>query len=88
MLEANRIAFLGFAFHKLNMEILTLNDKHARKDKPICFATTYGISNSDKKVVHIQINDLYGMQGAKIDARMTDVESNKFFPEFWRSLSF
>ena len=84
--ETNRIAFIGFAFHKLNMELmqpgfLQLGDV----DNVHCYATTYGISNSDKSVIIKQINGLFD---SNVKIQMEDLVAQAFFKEFWRSLSF
>lgn len=83
---ANKVVFLGFAFHKLNMELITpthLDDTNSSKVK--CFATTYGISDSDKTVIDQQIKELY--QG-KVSISMANSTCGKFFTDYWRSLSF
>ncbi|MDL1968036.1 MAG: hypothetical protein LWW97_05675 [Deltaproteobacteria bacterium] len=57
---ANRIVFLGFAFHKLNMQLIKPSDLSSTNAAEIkCYATTFGISKSDKEVINEQINDLY-----------------------------
>jgi len=83
---AKKIVFLGFAFHKLNMELIAPNKSGKKKTiTPRCFATTFGISESDKEVIEEQINQLYG---APTDVRMANLECGKFFTEFRRSLAF
>jgi hypothetical protein len=84
--NAHRVVFMGFAFHKLNMGLL----KPAviiRKDisNIKCFATTLGISNSDKEVITEQISELYKMN---ITTNMANVTCHNLFTEYWRSLSF
>lgn len=87
MENAIRLAFLGFAFHKLNMDVLKSNQSSKKKlNSPVCFATTLGISESDKKAITGQISELYN--GARVAPRMTDLKCCPFFTEFRRSLSF
>jgi len=86
MSNADRLVFIGFAFHKLNMKLIAPgNQKNNDKTHMRCFATTYNISESDKEVIKDQINDLYN---SKIDTRMANLPCSLFFTEFWRSLSF
>ena len=84
---ANRLVFLGFAFHKLNMQLITpeppMDDVTKARFK--CFATTYDISDSDKEVINIQIRALYH---AQVRVRMANLTCGDFFKENWRSLSF
>lgn len=86
----NRLVFIGFAFHKLNMQLIRPHDcDNAFLNMSKCYATTLGISDSDKNVVREQINDLYSSSADnKIDVNMADLTCNAFFSEFWRSLAF
>lgn len=86
MVNTKRIVFIGFAFHKLNMELITPDDLNNVKTLEIrCYATTYGISESDKNVINDQIDTLYEN---KINKNMANLHAGPFFNEFWRSLSF
>ncbi len=84
--NTNRLIFLGFAFHKLNMGLLK-PDSISRTDfsEINSFATTLDISDSDKRVIQEQISELYG---TNIEANMANVTCKDLFTEFWRSLSF
>lgn len=83
--KAQRLVFIGFAFHKLNMELLTPELNVPPKNPPRCYASTFGISGSDKKVIKSQVSRLYQ---SNIDLEMADMKCKAFFSEFWRSLSF
>jgi hypothetical protein len=85
MEQANRLVFMGFAFHKLNMQLITPDTKK-NGVRMKCYATTLNISKSDEEVIRKQIGTLYG--NALIDTKMADMECAKFFSEFWRSLAF
>jgi hypothetical protein len=86
MLEANRLIFLGFAFHELNMELIAPNMPITKpSNKPKCFASTFEISESDKKVIQEHIERLYETE---ISVKMTNSKCNEFFSEFSRSLAF
>ncbi len=84
---ANKFVFLGFAFNELNMKLLTPKYttgsvyKSARK----CFATTFGISDSDKNIVKQQIKDLLFN---KLDVNMRKITCFELFNEYKRGLSF
>ncbi len=85
MSEVDRLVFMGFAFHDLNMELIA-PDSHKDKNYSLkCYATTFGLSESDKKVIRDQINGLYN---CKVDTRMSDLVCGAFFTEYWRSLAF
>lgn len=83
---ANRVVFLGFAFHKLNMQLITpvTNDDKVKSEVK-CFATTFRVSDSDKEFVERQIKDLYH---GNVRISMANKKCSDFFNEFWRSLSF
>lgn len=83
---ANRVVFLGFAFHKLNMQLITpvINDDKVKSDVK-CFATTFQVSDNDKEIVEEQIKDLYC---GNVRVSMANKKCSDFFNEFWRNLSF
>jgi len=83
---ADRLVFLGFAFHPLNLKILKpdLRDKLDMTPKT-CYATTYGISESDKEIISYQLDDLCF---TRIETKMVNKKCYDFFDEFRRSLSF
>ena len=84
--SAERIVFMGFAFHKLNMELLKPTEISRTDFSNLkCFATTLGISKSDKEVIMEQISNLYGVV---VHPNMANVKCKDLFTEFWRSLSF
>ena len=85
MRKARRVVFLGFAFHRLNMQLISPNGRGEGQEPPRCFATTLGISDSDKGVIQNQIRNLYQ---DNLNAQMANVKCSEFFAEFWRSLSF
>lgn len=83
--KAKKLVFLGFAFHKLNMELLTPEPNVPPANQPRCYASTFGISDGDKKVIKGQVSRLYQ---SNIDLETANMKCKDFFPEFWRSLSF
>jgi len=83
---ANRVVFLGFAFHKLNMQLIAPEQLDGTSNSDIrCFATTLGISSSNKEVIEGQIKELYH---GEIIVNMANLVCYDFFKEYWRSLSF
>lgn len=84
MSEANKLVFLGFAFHKLNLALLTPSSFNKNRYVQ-CFATTLGISTSDQDVITKQIKDLYS---SFAELKTKERQCGPFFKEFWRSLSF
>jgi hypothetical protein len=84
--NASRLVFMGFAFHKLNMGLLKPTSISRTDLSNIkCYATTVGISESDKEVISEQISGLYD---TVISPKMANVTCYNLFGEFWRSLSF
>ncbi|HLP48134.1 MAG TPA: hypothetical protein VK469_19480 [Candidatus Kapabacteria bacterium] len=80
---ADRVVFLGFAFHPMNMQIITPENTYNNPVK--VFATTLGISDSDKEVISAQIKkSLPGRNSVS----MMNKTCYEFFGEYWRSLSF
>ncbi len=86
--NADRIVFLGFGFHRQNIELLTA---HARDNVEI-YGTTYGMSKSDVAVVDAEIE-----QAFELDERDGMVREDWFRPydltcsqllsEIWRTLT-
>lgn len=85
MSTAERLVFMGFAFHKLNMQLIKPDSGKNISALPDCYATTYGISHSDDEVICAQIDELYS---SKINTNTAKVCCGDFFHEFWRSLAF
>lgn len=83
--RANRVVFLGFAFHKLNMQLISPNHDDAGNSVVKCFATTFGISKSDEEVIDEQLQKLYDVL---VKVNMANLPCGGFFTEYWRSLSF
>lgn len=91
MANANKLVFLGFAFHKLNMRLISPNVDES-KSIPHVFATAYGVSKSDQDVINGQIKVMYRKNltatSPELHIGMADCDCNSFFSEYWRSLSF
>lgn len=83
---AERLVFLGFAFHELNMEILRpLKFSRLDFDDLKCFATVLDVSESDQKEITRQISSLYQTD---VTVNLANVTCTKLFSEFRRGLAF
>lgn len=80
--EARKLAFLGFAFHDLNMKLLRPDALNSKAD---CFATARDISLSDQKFIKNEILKKHFLFG---DVTISDETCYDFFREYRRSLSF
>lgn len=84
---ANLVAFLGFAFHSLNIKLLFpgLKDGDSARNHPI-YATALGISQTDIEKITKELSS-YGTahyHNIRLDSSLTCAD---FFNEFWRSLA-
>ncbi len=85
---SNKLVFLGFTFHKLNMELISpkFDGKREPNRRLKCFATALTISNSDQEIIRKQICMLYRI--INDDIIMVKLKCGSFFSEFCRSLAF
>ena len=85
--NAKRLAFLGFAFHRLNMELLFGSDASARKRTTrSVVGSALGISPSDCTVITDEISTHTGLAIGPIQLR-NDLTCAALVQEYWRSLS-
>ncbi|HEX3530677.1 MAG TPA: hypothetical protein VH988_26740 [Thermoanaerobaculia bacterium] len=84
---AERIAFLGFAFHRINLELLFPGprSKGPPDMRPI-YATALGISQSDAKLIAEDLAVMRNVLLERIHIR-TDLTCSQLFQEYRRSLS-
>lgn len=83
-----RLVFLGFAFHRLNIELLLPSEKEDIEDESrTIFATAYGISKSDASKISEELTSKAGVLHNKIHVR-NDLSCGQLFREYWRSMSF
>ncbi len=61
MSEAKKLAFIGFEFHKINMELISPNRVSAGTGMQV-FATVYGISESSQEELRDKISIQYGKE--------------------------
>jgi hypothetical protein len=81
--EAETIVFLGFAFHELNMELLSPEEPSIVKR---FFGTAKGISDTDAPTVDADIRNMLKKfaGGPGINNKL---KCCALFDEYWRSLS-
>jgi len=85
---ADRLVFLGFAFHRLNMDLLLPPDvASAPNGIRTLYATAHGISKSDTTAISEELISKTGLTNSNIHVR-NDLLCNQLFREFWRSMSF
>jgi hypothetical protein len=87
LIEANIIIFLGFAFHRMNLELLRPTDSPAAELQPAeYFATAHGISSNDCEIIKSDLANLRGIEPKSMNLR-NDLACNQLLQEYWRSLS-
>lgn len=87
IVKANIIMFLGFAYHRLNLDLLKpKGDQHCDKFNANYFGTAFELSDSDSKIIRHDLSELAGAQPDCIKIR-NDLRCAGLFSEYWRSLS-
>ena len=88
MANSQRVVFLGFAYHRLNMKLLFeaplgLGPTANRK----VFGTALKISSKDVEIIEGELAEYLEMTVNDIELR-NDLDCVSLFKEYWRSLSF
>lgn len=83
--SADRIIFLGFAFHRQNVELLSQKVQGHTE----VLATAFGISKSDKSVIEDELSKAFEFDGILNEDRiiLADATCNQFFKDYWRTLT-
>ena len=81
---AEKVVFLGFAFHQQNMELIRPDGGTEVK---CVFATAKGISDSDLVIVTQQIEVLFNDPKLRKHTLLKSLTCSGFFDEYWRSLA-
>ncbi|WP_071870252.1 hypothetical protein [Atopomonas hussainii] len=87
MKNTERLVFLGFAFHRLNMELL-MGGTHERYKNPMrieCFATAFETSKNDQDSIKASIQHLYA---GEINISIQNTTCAQLFRDNSRSLSY
>lgn len=84
--EAKKLVFLGFAFHPLNLNLL-FESAHAETNTPgSCYATAFGISDSNCMVIRDRLRSSTGWKDERIVIR-NHLRCSELLREYERSLS-
>lgn len=85
--SADRIAFLGFAFHKLNLELLFAGPPLATEARacPV-FATSLGLSKADVSIIAQDLSRLANIRHESCHIQ-NPLRCSELIREYWRSLS-
>lgn len=87
MKHTERLVFLGFAFHRLNMELL-MGASDDRYENPLsidCFATAFETSKNDQESISASINYLYD---GEININIENTTCAQLFRDNSRSLGY
>ena len=86
--QAERMVFLGFAFHPLNLELLLPESDVSSRIKPHrrLYATAFGISEGNKNVILEELARKTSLSNGPISIR-TDLKCGGLIREYFRSLS-
>ncbi len=85
MSRADRIIFLGFAFHRQNVDLLA----RRLQDHAEIIATAYKISESDRSVIEEELSVAFEQEEMlKYNRiRLSDMTCKQFFDEHWRTIT-
>jgi hypothetical protein len=83
--NAERIIFLGFAFHRQNVELIAAKTP----DNAEIVATAFEVSKSDREVIEVELIIAFEFDGIASHERvkLADLPCAKFFQEYWRTLT-
>jgi len=84
--ESQIVLFLGFAFHRINLDLLRPGRNHSENKLVRYYCTGLGISDSDRDAIKIELGELAGVKQGHIILR-NDLTCAALFREYWRSLS-
>ncbi len=87
MQYAERLVFLGFAYHRLNMDLLSLTDvdRYDNPHKIDCYATACEMSKSDQESASSSIAHLY--KGG-LNINIENMTCSQLFSDYSRSLGY
>lgn len=85
--KADRLAFLGFAFNKQNLDLLYGVKNIPPKPSCSVYGTALGMSESDIQAIYEELENFYGYTAEKIKINR-QLSCAKLFDEFGRRLSF
>lgn len=84
---SDNLLFLGFAFHKLNMQLISPKETKFRdQDNRRNFATAFGLSKSDSNAIRTEISTMRGCRPEQTEIR-NDLKCHAIFSEYTRGIS-
>ncbi len=87
MAESHIVIFLGFAFHRLNLDLIRPPDNSNSSQNDVCYyGTAKGMSKSDCDVLLLDLME-FGKARRENIAIRNDLTCGELFQEYWRSLS-
>lgn len=87
IIGAQRLVFLGFAFHPLNLDVLFVDRPPEFQPRTeSVFSTAFGLSQSDVQHIRQELVGKAGHSHDRINMR-SDLTCASLFREYWRSLS-
>lgn len=83
--KADRIVFLGFAFHRQNVALLSQKMHHHAET----VATAYQVTQGDRAVIETELSKAFEHKFIMHDDRikLADMKCAQFFKEYWRTLT-
>lgn len=86
LFQSQLVLFLGFAFHRLNLQLLSAEGvAHVNPSETKYFGTAVGLSDSDCSEIRTELSALGGVRVKQIYIR-NGLTCAKLFSEYWRSL--
>ena len=85
--EADKLLFLGFAYHRQNINLLKSEEKFRSNPNARCWGTAYGISDNDRPSIERELKDLYGTNTPH-EMQIRDLKCRGLFETYSRDLSF
>ena len=87
MSTASRLVFLGFAYHRINMELLSNagGNPYDNRKQVTCYGTAYGSSESDQRSIRSAIDSMYLNETV---IHLEDEKCSQFYQNYSRSLGY
>lgn len=85
--EADRLIFLGFAYHQQNMKLLKGEEELGSNPTARCWGTAHGISDNDLPVIKRELGKLYGDELPRV-MEIRDLKCRELFKTYSRDLAF
>lgn len=88
--DSARLVFLGFAYHDLNMDLLSISEESKSQKSRDCYGTCYEMSNNDQEITRDKIIRMFNPPEHNRCAKvhLSNCKCREFFNEYWKSLGF